>query len=117
MIPPGFENIRKRQVKAPKIYIRDSGILHTLLQLRTLADLQGHPKIGASWEGFAIEHVISTFEIHDAYFWATHAGAELDLVVMTGADATVLSSNTRMHLAGRARCIVPSRICSWNICG
>jgi predicted AAA+ superfamily ATPase len=83
VLPPWFENIRKRQVKAPKVYIRDSGILHTLLQLRTLADLQGHPKIGASWEGFAIEHVISVFETRDAYFWATHAGAELDLLVIT----------------------------------
>jgi predicted AAA+ superfamily ATPase len=82
VLPPWFENIRKRQVKAPKVYIRDSGTLHTLLQLRTLADLQGHPKIGASWEGFAIEHVISAFETRDAYFWATHAGAELDLLVM-----------------------------------
>lgn len=83
VLPPWFENIRKRQVKAPKVYIRDSGILHTLLQLRTLPHLQGHPKIGASWEGFAIEHVISVFETRDAYFWATHAGAELDLLVMT----------------------------------
>ena len=83
VLPPWFENIRKRQVKAPKTYIRDSGILHTLLQLRTLPHLQGHPKIGASWEGFAIEHVINAFETRDAYFWATHAGAELDLLVMT----------------------------------
>jgi len=81
-LPPWFENISKRQVKAPKTYIRDSGILHTLLQLQTLADLQGHPKIGASWEGFALEQVISLLETRDAYFWATHAGAELDLLVM-----------------------------------
>jgi hypothetical protein len=81
ILPPWFENIRKRQVKAPKIYIRDSGILHTLLQLSDLADLQGHPKIGASWEGFAIEHVISALKTREAYFWATHAGAELDLMV------------------------------------
>jgi predicted AAA+ superfamily ATPase len=81
VLPPWFENIRKRQVKAPKIYIRDSGVLHNLLQLSNLANLQGHPKIGASWEGFAIEHVISAFETRDAYFWATHAGAELDLMV------------------------------------
>jgi predicted AAA+ superfamily ATPase len=83
VLPPWFENIRKRQVKAPKVYIRDSGILHSLLQLNSLADLQGHPKIGASWEGFVIEHVISVFETRDAYFWSTHAGAELDLLVMT----------------------------------
>jgi predicted AAA+ superfamily ATPase len=82
VLPPWFENIRKRQVKAPKIYIRDSGIFHSLLQLPSLPDLQGHPKIGASWEGFAIEHIIGALETRDAYFWATHAGAELDLLVM-----------------------------------
>ena len=82
ILPPWFENISKRQVKAPKIYIRDSGILHALLQLRTLSNLQGHPKLGASWEGFAIEHVIGAFKTRDAYYWATHAGAELDLLVM-----------------------------------
>jgi predicted AAA+ superfamily ATPase len=81
ILPPWFENLRKRQVKAPKIYIRDSGILHTLLQLSNMTDLQGHPKIGASWEGFAIEHVISALKTREAYFWATHAGAELDLMV------------------------------------
>jgi predicted AAA+ superfamily ATPase len=81
ILPPWFENIRKRQVKAPKIYVRDSGILHALLQLRTLADLQSHPNLGASWEGFALEQVIGALESRDAYFWATHAGAELDLLV------------------------------------
>jgi hypothetical protein len=81
ILPPWFENIRKRQVKAPKIYIRDSGILHALLQLRTLADVQSHPKLGASWEGFASEEVIKALENRDAYFWATHAGAELGLLV------------------------------------
>lgn len=81
VLPPWFENIKKRQVKAPKIYVRDSGLLHSLLQISKLADLQGHPKIGASWEGFALEHVVRTLRISDAYFWATHAGAELDLMV------------------------------------
>jgi len=81
ILPPWFENLRKRQVKAPKIYVRDSGIFHALLQLRTLADVQGHPKLGASWEGFALEYVIGMLETRDAYFWATHAGAELDLLV------------------------------------
>ncbi|MBI4830978.1 MAG: ATP-binding protein [Candidatus Lindowbacteria bacterium] len=79
ILPPWFENIRKRQVKAPKVYIRDTGILHALLQLQTHADLQSHPKVGASWEGFGVEQVIGAFESRDAYFWATHAGAELDL--------------------------------------
>ena len=82
VLPPWFENIRKRQVKAPKVYIRDSGILHALLQLQTLTDLQGHPKLGSSWEGFAIEQIICALETRDTYFWATHAGAELDLLVM-----------------------------------
>ena len=82
ILPPWYENLRKRQVKAPKIYVRDSGILHALLQLQTLADLQGHPKIGPSWEGYALEHVIGGIQARDAYFWGTHAGAELDLFVM-----------------------------------
>ena len=82
ILPPWFENIRKRQVKAPKTYIRDSGIFHALLQLHTFEDLQGHPQLGASWEGFALEHVIGALETRNAYFWATHAGTELDLFVM-----------------------------------
>jgi predicted AAA+ superfamily ATPase len=81
VLPPWFENLKKRQIKAPKIYIRDSGLFHSLLQVSTLADLQGHPKVGASWEGFALEHIIHVFRTRDAYFWATHAGAELDLMV------------------------------------
>jgi len=84
VLPPWFENIGKRQVKAPKIYIRDSGIFNALLQLRTLADMQSHPKLGASWEGFALEQLLSALDAHDPYFWATHAGAELDLLLMIG---------------------------------
>ena len=80
ILPPWFENIRKRQVKAPKVYIRDSGILHALLQMRSLSDVQSHPKLGASWEGFALEQVIGALESRDLYFWATQAGAELDLL-------------------------------------
>ncbi len=82
VLPPWFENIKKRQVKAPKVYIRDSGLLHHLLQVSTIADLRGHPKIGASWEGFAMEQIIHLLGTRDAYFWATHSGAELDLMVM-----------------------------------
>jgi len=80
VLPPWYENIRKRQVKAPKIYIRDSGILHALLQINTMADLQGHPKLGSSWEGFCLEQLIGHLGTRDIYFWATHAGAELDLL-------------------------------------
>ncbi len=84
ILPPWFQNISKRQVKAPKIYIRDSGVLHALLQLPTLTEVQGHPKLGTSWEGFALEQVLTLLETRDHYFWATHSGAELDLLVMIG---------------------------------
>ena len=81
ILPPWFENIRKRQVKAPMTYVRDSGILHALLQLTALSDVQSHPKLGASWEGFALEQVVGALGTRDAYFWATHGGAELGLFV------------------------------------
>ncbi|MEW6746374.1 MAG: ATP-binding protein [Planctomycetota bacterium] len=81
-LPPWFENIGKRQIKAPKIYLRDSGLLHALLQLHTREHLLGHPKLGASWEGFALEQVVGEAQTRDAYFWGTHAGAELDLLIM-----------------------------------
>jgi len=80
VLPPWYENIRKRQVKAPKVYIRDSGILHTLLQINTMDGLQAHPKLGFSWEGFCLEQLIGYMGTRDVYFWATHAGAELDLL-------------------------------------
>jgi uncharacterized protein len=83
VLPPWFENLRKRQVKAPKIYLRDSGILHALLGLADLTQLQSHPKLGASWEGFALELLVGALETRDAYYWATHGGAELDLMVMS----------------------------------
>jgi predicted AAA+ superfamily ATPase len=82
ILPPWHENLKKRQVKAPKVYLRDSGLLHTLLRLPTLHDLLGHPKLGASWEGFALEQILTAIETRDTYFWATHAGAELDLLVI-----------------------------------
>jgi len=83
---PWHENISKRQVKSPKVYIADSGLLHTLLGIKTRSDLERHPKIGASWEGFVIEQVIRWMEFRkeDCFFWATHAGAELDLLVVRG---------------------------------
>ncbi|HLY76144.1 MAG TPA: ATP-binding protein [Planctomycetota bacterium] len=80
VLPPWHENLSKRQVKSPKIYVRDSGLLHNLLGVRTRRDVLGHPKYGASWEGFAIEQVLSVLGPRDAYFWSTHSGAELDLL-------------------------------------
>lgn len=80
-LTPWHENLSKRQVKAPKVYLRDSGLLHCLLRQPAFADLEAHPKLGASWEGFAIEQVLSITGDRDAWFWATHGGAELDLMV------------------------------------
>lgn len=80
-LQPWHANLRKRQVKSPKVYIRDSGILHQLLGVESHAALLRHPKLGASWEGFAIEQVLATEPHTEAAFWATHQGAELDLVL------------------------------------
>lgn len=82
VLPPWFENLSKRQVKAPKIYIRDAGLLHALLSVQSSNDLYAHPKLGASWEGFAIEQILAAFGSREAYFWATHGGAELDLMLI-----------------------------------
>ncbi len=83
-LQPWFENMGKRQVRSPKIYIHDSGLLHALLSIETQDQLWGHPKAGASWEGFAIEQILSILGSQDAYFWGTHQGAELDLMTMRG---------------------------------
>ena len=79
-LQPWFENVKKRQVKSPKIYLRDSGLLHSLLSLPDHASLFGHPRVGASWEGFALEQTLSALRHPEAYYWATHGGAELDLM-------------------------------------
>ena len=81
ILPPWFENMKKRQVKSPKVYLRDSGLLHSLLGIVDREQLLGHPKVGSSWEGFVLEHVLDRLGARDAYFWATHQGAELDLLV------------------------------------
>lgn len=79
-LQPWYANIGKRQVRSPKIYLRDSGVLHGLLGLPDWASLLAHPRVGASWEGFAIEQALRTIRPAEAYFWATHGGAELDLL-------------------------------------
>lgn len=83
---PWFENLKKRQVKAPKIYFRDIGIFTALIGLRNLAEIQNHPRLGALWEGFALEEIIRfhAAKSEDCYFWATHNGAELDLLIVNG---------------------------------
>ncbi len=85
-LQPWNANVAKRQVKAPKIYIADTGLLHGLLNLPTMHDLEGHPKIGSSWEGFVMTQLLRRLNAHrdECFFWATHAGAELDLLVIRG---------------------------------
>ena len=108
-LQPWHENLKKRQVKAPKVYIRDSGLLHVLLGIRTEKELIMHPRLGASWEGYAVEEVLSQLQPDQAYFWATHQGAELDLLLFKNgrrlgievkrADAPTLTPSMRSALA------------------
>ncbi|MFH1845361.1 MAG: ATP-binding protein [bacterium] len=85
-LPPWHENIKKRQIKAPKVFIADCGLLHTLLGLKNMSELAGHPKVGASWEGFVITEIANRLGANpeECFFWATHAGAELDFLVVRG---------------------------------
>ncbi|MCC6739027.1 MAG: ATP-binding protein [Planctomycetia bacterium] len=79
---PWFENIGKRQIRHPKVYVQDPGLLHALLGVESHDALSGHPKAGASWEGFVIEQILALLQTREAYFWGSHQGAELDLLVM-----------------------------------
>jgi predicted AAA+ superfamily ATPase len=106
---PWHANVSKRQVKSPKVYFRDSGLLHSLLGVRTERDLLNHPKSGASWEGYALEETLKVVEPDEAYFWATHSGAELDLLLikegrrlgveMKRADAPRMTPSIRIAIA------------------
>lgn len=108
-LPPWYENLGKRQVKAPKIYVRDSGLLHSLLGIGSPRDLEHHPKVGASWEGYAVEEVIKAMRPDEVYYWATHNGAEIDLLLFKKgrrigveckrADAPSLTPSMRIALA------------------
>lgn len=80
-LPPWYENLKKRQIKSPKVYFRDSGLLHQLIGIRGQKDLLTHPKCGASWEGYVIEELLTASRPDEAYFWGTHAGAEIDLLL------------------------------------
>ena len=85
-LPTWTENVGKRVRKAPKIYLRDSGVFHALQRIHSMQDLQAHPKLGASWEGLALEHVLRVLRVEpgEAFHWGTHGGAELDLVLVRG---------------------------------
>ena len=108
-LQPWHANLRKRQVKSPKIYVCDSGLLHELLGIDTPKGLLSHPKVGASWEGFVIEQVLLTEPHDEAFFWATHQGAEIDLILRRGdrlfgveckrADAPRITPSMRIALA------------------
>jgi predicted AAA+ superfamily ATPase len=108
-LQPWHENLAKRQVKSPKVYVRDSGLLHALLGVRTEKELLAHPKSGASWEGYVLEETLKAIEPDEAYFWATHQGAELDLLLFKGGrrlgieikrmDAPTLTASMRVALA------------------
>jgi len=89
-VQPWHENVSKRQVKSPKVYICDSGLVHALLNLPSLHDIEGHPKSGATWEGFVIEQLIRLLRADDSecFHWATHAGAELDFLHVRGLTKT-----------------------------
>jgi predicted AAA+ superfamily ATPase len=107
-LQPWHENLGKRQVKSPKIYFRDTGLLHALMGVRTLPELLTHPRAGASWEGFALEQVLRIAQPDQAYFWATHQGAELDLLMIKGrqrvgvefkrADAPAITPSMRIAM-------------------
>jgi len=107
-LQPWHANIKKRQVKAPKVYIRDTGVLHALLGLKNESETLKHPRCGASWEGFVIEEVIRSVDPDDIYFWATHNGTEIDMVFTKGgrmygveckrADAPAMTPSIRIAL-------------------
>lgn len=109
-LQPWHENLAKRQVKSPKVYLSDSGLLHALLGIESRKELESHPRLGASWEGFALESVIRALGARpeECYFWATHAGAELDLLIVKGgkrlgfefkrAEAPALTPSMRIAL-------------------
>ena len=108
-LQPWHVNLRKRQVKSPKVYVRDSGLLHRLLGIDTAKALLSHPKLGASWEGFVIEQVLAAEPHDEAFFWGTHQGAEMDLILSRGgrllgveckrADAPRLTPSIKIALA------------------
>ncbi len=83
-LTPWYENLGKRQIKSPKVYFRDTGILHLLLGIKTFRDLESHPKKGASWEGYVLEELLKRRPDAEPYFWGTHNGAELDLLLLEG---------------------------------
>ena len=108
-LTPWFANVGKRQVKSPKVYIRDSGLVHRLLGIGSMLELQRHPKLAASWEGMILEQILARFPQAEASYWATHGGGELDLRLHVGGRVLGfeikrtkrLSTSRFMHIAIR----------------
>ncbi|MDZ4178408.1 MAG: DUF4143 domain-containing protein, partial [Coriobacteriia bacterium] len=121
-LQPYYANLKKRQVKSPKVYVRDSGVLHRLLGISSQKGLVEHPKSGASWEGFVIEQIIALEHHEDAWFWATHQGAEIDLVMqregrllgveIKRTDAPRITPSVRIALEDRSR---PAEWCNFRV--
>jgi predicted AAA+ superfamily ATPase len=106
-LQPWLPNLEKRLVKSPKVFVRDSGLLHALLGIKTFRDLEGHPSLGASWEGLVLEEILAHVSERDLAFWSTHAGAELDFIWKRGRHLTGFEAKWRdapvmtksMHIA------------------
>jgi predicted AAA+ superfamily ATPase len=116
-IQPWHANIGKRQVKSPKTFITDSGILHTLLSIADRQSLFGHPRVGASWEGFALEQFLRIIKPSQSYFWSTYSGAELDLFLLHRGFTMASSANSAKRLKSPVPCGSRSRILLSSIYG
>jgi predicted AAA+ superfamily ATPase len=103
VLEPWYANVGKRLVKSPKVYIRDSGLLHTLLGIGERSQLEGHPVVGGSWEGFVIEQLLAHLPKDNAYYWRTHAGAELVLMVYPGSTRYTLRS--KVEVMSLSQCV------------
>lgn len=106
-LQPWFANLKKRQVKSPKIYVTDTGLLHHLLGIRDLKTLQGHPQLGSSWESFAIEQILRNGPTLVPFFWSTYSGTELDLLYPSGGKEPELKLNLLKHQNQRNPCTMP----------
>jgi predicted AAA+ superfamily ATPase len=120
LLQPLEINLKKRMVKSPKIYLRDSGLLHTLLEIDSAADLYGHPAFGASWEGWCMEQIIAALPLWQPYFYRTSSGEEIDLVLVRGEKrlAFEFKASLTPHLsrgfAETIKMLIPER--TWVVC-
>jgi predicted AAA+ superfamily ATPase len=120
VLPPLVINLKKRLVKSPKIYLRDSGLLHTILEIDSMTELYGHPVFGASWEGWCIEQIIASLPLWQPFFYRTSSGEEIDLVLVRGKRrlAFEIKASLTPHLsrgfADTVKALKPER--AWIVC-